>query len=65
MSTSDDSALAILRILIILAVAGAAVFLLIRVPKMIFSKPVEPNQPQCAKDKNYYYKDPKNHPYDC
>lgn len=65
MNTSDATALAILRILIILAVVGASAFLLFRVPKMIFNNPIADGQVKCAKDKKYYYKDPQNHPYDC
>ncbi len=65
MNASNASAIAILRILIVLAAIGAAVFLLIRAPKLLFKNPVAAGQQTCAKDKNYYYKDPHNHPYDC
>ena len=65
MNTGNASFVAALRILLVLAVLGAAVFLLLRVPKLVFKDPVAGGQPRCAKDDAYYYKDPHNHPYDC
>lgn len=65
MTTGNATAIALLRLLIVLAFIGAAVYLLIRVPKLIFNDPVATGQARCAKDDNYYYKDPQNHPYDC
>jgi len=65
MNPENASFVAILRILLVLAVLGAAVFLLFRVPKLVFNDPVAEGQPTCAKDDAYYYKDPHNHPYDC
>ena len=65
MNTPDTSFAALLRILLVLAALAAAVFLLIRVPKLVFKDPVADGQPKCAKDDTYYYKDPHNHPYDC
>lgn len=65
MNTGENSTVTILRILVIAAVAGGAIFLLFRVPKLIFRKPVASGQASCKKDVTYYYKDPQNHPYDC
>lgn len=65
MNTQNASFAALLRILLVLAALGAAVFLLIRVPKLVFNDPVAGGQPKCAKDDTYYYKDPHNHPFDC
>ena len=65
MNASNATPIATLRILIVLASIGAALYLLIRAPKLVFKKPVAGGQQSCAKDKNYYYKDPHNHPYDC
>lgn len=65
MNTSNASFAALLRILLVLAALGAAVFLLLRVPKLVFKDPVAGGQPKCAKDDAYYYKDPHNHPFDC
>ena len=65
MNTSNSSFVAALRLLLVLAALGAAVFLLLRVPKLVFADPVAAGQPKCAKDDTYYYKDPHNHPYDC
>ena len=65
MNNSNTSFVAALRILLVLAVLGAAVFLLLRVPKLVFKDPVAGGQPKCAKDDDYYYKDPHNHPFDC
>ena len=65
MNAENATIIAILRILLMLAVIGAAVFLLFRVPKLVFTNPVADGQPKCAKDNTYYYKDPHNHPYDC
>ena len=65
MNSENASFVAILRILLVLAVLGAAVFLLLRVPKLVFNDPVAGGQPRCAKDDDYYYKDPHNHPFDC
>jgi len=65
MNTPDTSFAALLRILLVLAALAAAVFLLIRVPKLVFKNPVAGGQPKCAKDDAYYYKDPHNHPFEC
>lgn len=65
MNTGETSTVTILRILVITAVAGGVIFLLFRIPKLIFRDPVAANQAKCRKDVNYYYKDPQNHPYDC
>ena len=65
MNSANNSFVAALRILLVLAVLGAAVFLLLRVPKLVFKDPVAGGQPRCAKDDAYYYKDPHNHPFDC
>ena len=65
MNSENASFVAALRILLVLAVLGAAVFLLLRVPKLVFKDPVADGQPKCAKDDAYYYKDPHNHPFDC
>ena len=65
MNSANASFVAILRILLVLAVLGAAVFLLLRVPKLVFKDPVAGGQPRCAKDDAYFYKDPHNHPFDC
>ena len=65
MNTSNASFAALLRILLVLAALGAAVFLLIRVPKLVFKDPVASGQPKCSKDDTYHYKDPHNHPFDC
>ena len=65
MNSANASFVAILRILLVLAVLGAAVFLLLRVPKLVFKDPVAGGQPKCAKNDAYYYKDPHNHPFDC
>jgi len=65
MNTPDTSFAALLRILLVLAALAAAVFLLIRVPKLVFKNPVAGGQPKCAKDDAYYFKDPHNHPFDC
>jgi len=65
MNSANASFVAILRILLVLAVLGAAVFLLLRVPKLVFKDPVAGGHPRCAKDDGYYYKDPHNHPFDC
>ncbi len=65
MNAENSTAIAILRILIVLALIGAAVFLAFRIPKLIFKNPVAAGQASCAKDKNYYYKDPQNYPYGC
>ena len=65
MNTGNAWFVAALRILLVLAVLGAAVFLLLRVPKLVFYDPVAGGQPKCAKDDAYYYKDPHNHPFDC
>ncbi|MCC6463231.1 MAG: hypothetical protein IT260_22370 [Saprospiraceae bacterium] len=65
MNSGNASFVAILRILLVLAVLGAALFLLLRVPKLVFKDPVAGGQPKCVKDDAYYYKDPHNHPFDC
>jgi len=65
MNSENNSFVTILRILLVLVVLGAAVFLLFRVPKLVFQDPVAGGQPKCAKDDAYYYKDPHNHPFDC
>ena len=65
MNPENASFVAAFRILLVLAVLGAAVFLLFRVPKLVFNDPVAEGQPTCAKDDAYYYKDPHNHPFDC
>ncbi len=65
MNTPDTSFAALLRILLVLAALAAAVFLLIRVPRLVFKNPVAGGQPKCAKDDAYYFKDPHNHPFDC
>lgn len=65
MNSKNTSFVTILRILLVLAVLGAAVFLLLRIPKLVFNDPVAGGQPRCAKDDGYYYKDPHNHPFDC
>ena len=65
MNSANASFVAILRILLVLAVLGAALFLLLRVPKLVFKDPVASGQPKCAKDDAYYFKDPHNHPFDC
>ena len=65
MNSANASFVAALRILLVLAVLAAAVFLLLRVPKLVFKDPVAGGQPKCAKDDPYYYKDPHNHPFDC
>ena len=53
MNATNNSFNAILRILLVLAVLGAAVFLLLRVPKLVFKDPVAGGQPRCAKDDTY------------
>jgi len=65
MKTGESATVTILRILIVLTVAGGAIYLLFRAPKLIFNNPAADNQVQCKKDANYYYKDLQNHPYDC
>lgn len=65
MNPANTSFVAALRILLVLAVLGAAVFLLLRVPKLVFKDLVAGGQAKCAKDDAYYYKDPHNHPFDC
>ena len=65
MNPANASFVAILRILLVLAVLGAALFLLLRVPKLVFKDSVASGQPKCAKDDAYYFKDPHNHPFDC
>ena len=65
MNSENASFVAALRILLVLAVLGAAVFLLLRVPKLVFKDPVAGGRPACAKDDAYYFKDPHNHPFDC
>jgi hypothetical protein len=65
MNSGNASFVAALRILLVLAVLGAAVFLLLRVPKLVFNDPLAGGQPRCAKDDAYYFKDPHNHPFDC
>ena len=65
MNTPDTSFAALLRILLVLAALAAAVFLLIRVPHLVFKNPVAGGQPKCVKDDAYYFKDPHNHPFDC
>lgn len=55
----------IVRILLIVAFIGAAVMLVIRVPKLIFSDAVQTGEDTCGDDDNYYYKDPTNYPYGC
>lgn len=53
------------RILLIVVVIGAAITLLIRVPKLIFQSDIQAGGKKCPKDPRYHYKDPSNHPYDC
>jgi hypothetical protein len=53
------------RIIVIVVVIGAAITLLIRVPKLIFQQNTQSGAKKCAKDPRYHYKDPSNHPYDC
>lgn len=65
MNPENASFVAVFRILLVLAVLAAAVFLLIRVPKLVFKNPVAGGRPACAKDDAYYFKDPHNHPFDC
>ena len=65
MNPENASFVAVFRILLVLAVLGAAVFLLFRVPKLVFNDHVAGGQPACAKDDAYYFKDPHNHPFDC
>lgn len=65
MNSGNASFVAALRILLVLAVLGAAVFLLLRIPKLVFKDPVAGGQPKCTKDDTYYYKYPHNHPFDC
>ncbi len=65
MNSANASFVAVLHILLVLVVLGAAVFLLLRVPKLVFKDPVAGGQPKCVKDDAYYYKDPHNHPFDC
>jgi hypothetical protein len=53
MNSENTSFVTILRILLVLAVLGAAVFLLLRVPKLVFKDPIAGGQPKCAKDDAY------------
>jgi len=62
---NETSSVAGFRIVLILVAIGAAVFLAIRIPKLVFRNDIEDGAAQCAKDGQYYFKDPKNHPYAC
>lgn len=65
MNPATPASISLLRLLVVLAAAGAGVYLLIRTPRLLFKDPVAKGQARCAKDDTYYYKDPQNHPYDC
>jgi len=62
---NNETQYSILRILLVLIALGVAAFLAFRIPKLIFSSPVAKGDSKCGEDKDYHYKDPQNHPYDC
>jgi len=61
----NSSFVSVVRILLIVVFIAAAIMLVIRVPKLIFSDSAQAGEDTCGDDPNYYYKDPTNYPYGC